>query len=565
MGLVFKYLLGRVSGERANVADIVSDLCEESGLQASQIDVSRITDTTLGFIRTDLVEARAPIEILMTCYFFDKVESDGKIQFIPRNPTPAKTPLAIPEGDLGAYEYGGTPPPKLGRNRRLETEFPIEVDVQYLNPGKKYEQGNQRDRRLVTVSQLVKTFAFAGLVLTNTEAKKKARALMAALWLERFPYQLSLPKKYIGQNPTDILEVSVDAFTHTIRIQKMDYGAPGLLKIEGISEDFAAYDPDASADEDDDDDEITVAGPTLMHLLDVPILRDGDDDSGFYAAACGLIDGWRGSILYVSSDGGSSYSELLAMLYAADIGRSETVLASGPTTVFDNTNTVTIRMVSGTLESVSKLNVLNGKNAGILGDEVIQWQTATLVSAGVYELSGLLRGRRGTDCAIDTHRIGERFVVISPSTMERIHSQVDLIGLNRKYKAVTVGGKLSQSPAINFTNTAAGLMPYSPVHVTGSRDGGNNLTISWVRRTRIGGAWRDYVDASIGEASEAYEVDILDGSNVIRTITGLSSASADYPAVQQSADGLTPGDPIDCIVYQISETIGRGYGRAATV
>lgn len=564
-GMVYKYLLGRIEGARIPVANIVFDLCEESGLSASQIDVAAITDTTLGFVRTDMVQARAPIETLMAAYFFDKVESDGKIWFVPRNPTPAKTVTTIPETDLGAFEFGGTPVPKLGRNRLLETEFPVEVNVQYLNSGKKFEQGSMRDRRLVTVSRLVQSFALSGLVLTNTEAKKIARALLAMRWLERIPYSLTLPKKYLKLNPADILSVTMDGITHAIRIVKLDYGSPGLLKIEGAQEDFAVYDPDAVADEDEDDDEISLVGPTLAYLLDVPMLRDGDNDAGFYVAACGATSAWRGCILYVSRDGGASYSEQAALLSPTDIGRAETVLVSGPVTVFDRTNTVTVRMVSGTLESVSELDVLNGSNAGILGDEIIQWRTATLVSAGVYELSNLLRGRRGTDWAVDTHRIGERFIALSASTMQRMRPPSDEIGLARKYKAVSVGGKLAETAAINFTNTAAGLEPYSPVHVRGARDGSNNLTITWVRRTRIGGAWRDMVDAALGETSEAYEVEILDGSTVVRTITGLTSPTATYTAAQQTTDGLTPGDPVSVVVYQMSETVGRGYGRSATV
>ena len=65
-------------------------------------------------------------------------------------------------------------------------------------------------------------------------------------------------------------------------------------------------------------------------------------------------------------------------------------------------------------------------------------------------------------------------------------------------------------------------MPYAPVHVTGSRNPSGDLAVAWVRRTRLGGAWRDGTGTvPLGEASEAYEVDILDGpgGSVLRTIT----------------------------------------------
>jgi hypothetical protein len=69
----------------------------------------------------------------------------------------------------------------------------------------------------------------------------------------------------------------------------------------------------------------------------------------------------------------------------------------------------------------------------------------------------------------------------------------------------------------------------------------------------------------LGESSEAYEVDILDGDDVVRTIDSLSSETASYSAAEQTTDGLTPGDPVDCVIYQMSATVGRGFGREATV
>jgi hypothetical protein len=39
--------------------------------------------------------------------------------------------------------------------------------------------------------------------------------------------------------------------------------------------------------------------------------------------------------------------------------------------------------------------VLNGANACLIGNEVIQFQTATLIGDNQYRLSGLLRGQAG--------------------------------------------------------------------------------------------------------------------------------------------------------------------------
>jgi hypothetical protein len=41
----------------------------------------------------------------------------------------------------------------------------------------------------------------------------------------------------------------------------------------------------------------------------------------------------------------------------------------------------------------------------------------TVLASGLYELSGLLRGRRGTEWAMASHVTGERFILLWPMTV----------------------------------------------------------------------------------------------------------------------------------------------------
>jgi hypothetical protein len=112
-----------------------------------------------------------------------------------------------------------------------------------------------------------------------------------------------------------------------------------------------------------------------------------------------------------------------------------------------------------------------------------------------------------------THQVGKVVLVLDPATLTRT-SSLDEVGLARLYRAVSIGSDPSLPAAVAFTNEAASLKPYAPVHVQGSRNGGGDLTITWFRRTRYSGEWRDLVDVPLNEASEAYEVDVLDGTDV---------------------------------------------------
>jgi hypothetical protein len=105
--------------------------------------------------------------------------------------------------------------------------------------------------------------------------------------------------------------------------------------------------------------------------------------------------------------------------------------------------------------------------------------------------------------------------------------------------------------------------PYSPVDIAGERDGSDNLTITWKRRARLDFEFRDGDDIPLGEAVEAYEVDILDSGVTVRTIEVLEE-EAEYTAAEQTNDFGAPQPAVDVVIYQIGK-YERGYPGEATI
>jgi hypothetical protein len=202
--------------------------------------------------------------------------------------------------------------------------------------------------------------------------------------------------------------------------------------------------------------------------------------------------------------------------------------------------------------------VLNGANTALLGDEVIQFTTATLIEPGKYRLAGLLRGRLGTEWAISAHQAGERFVLIDGRLQKEAIAQ-DFFGISRLYKGVTIGQVMSDVAERAFAYEARSLKPYAPAHVVQSVEANADITIEWVRRTRIGGAWLNGVDAALGESEESYEIDILDGGVVVRTLS-TSTSSLTYSEADQITDFGSAQSSVAGVIYQISAVVGRGYG-----
>ena len=93
-----------------------------------------------------------------------------------------------------------------------------------------------------------------------------------------------------------------------------------------------------------------------------------------------------------------------------------------------------------------------------------------------------------------------------------------------------------------------------------------DFVITWFRRTRIGGAWIDGTGTvPVSEDSELYTVEILSGSTVVRTITGLTTPTCIYTVAQQIADFGSPQTSISVNCYQMSGEEGRGFKATAVV
>jgi hypothetical protein len=355
-----------------------------------------------------------------------------------------------------------------------------------------------------------------------------------------------------------------------------------VLIAQGMSETTASFVSSAIADAGQGRLSQAIAGyaATRLILVDLPLLCDADDTGGsasraYYLMAGYGAPGWPGAALYRSTEG-SAWTQTGRALGEAAWGASANALGS-PTSPFstDEINSLTVFMTTGAerLESVSQEAMVNGANAALLlksnGEpEILQFRDVTLNPDGSYTLSGLLRGRRGTDVFVDGHQAGELFVLLDADDIETLVVPFGDLDLSRSWREVGFGSLFEDSETIVRSHRGRDLMPLAPVHVVGSRDGAEDLAITWVRRTRIGGELKDGTGTvPLGEASEAYEMDILDGPNgaVVRTLAGLITPAATYAAAEQIADFGSPQPVVHVRICQLSAVVGRGFPTDASL
>ncbi len=547
---------------QSGLANVVEEIAARVGLTSADVDTSRLKNLLEGFVLSEQTSAREALGSLRSAYFFDAVESGGQLVFVPRG---SNVVAEIEEVEL-------IPPRKdsatlLNITRQQEVELPQKLDVIYYDKAQSYQLGNQHAQRISGVSTKALETLRLPLVLSEQEAKHLAEVSLYQRWLARTHYHFTLPRDYLTLEPTDIVQVNVGNASHTIRISEVNIREGAVLEVVGVAEDVLAYqfNVEAAAELFSQTEAENNIGKTRLEILDLPAFPSDSGEVGYLRfAVAGLENNWAGATIFRAEDE-SSYQALITTENEASIGTAATALAEGSIGIFDRKNTLTVLLFGdASLSSASELAVLNGANTALVGNEIIQFTTATLLESGKYMLSGLLRGRLGTEYAMSEHSAGERFVLLD-NLLEKNEISNAIIGLERLYKPVTSGATLAVSDSVSFTYQAQCLKPYAPVHLTAVRDGVGNMTLEWMRRNRLHGEWRNGVDVPISEREEIYEIDILDGTTVVRTISGITSSTANYSATEQVADFGGVQSTLSVKLYQISEIIGRGHAALATL
>ena len=549
---------------------IVEDICDACGLTTAQQDTASLTAWVDGYVVTRQVSGRGAIEPLQQVFMFDGVEIDQQMVFDYRYR--AVVDATLDTDDLGTYEGSKTGGAiRLQEDRRQDVDLPTSVTIQYADPSLDHQSMTQEAKRHITVQPMDHKFATqVPVTMAAAFAKQVAEKTLYNMWVSRNQYKLTLPPKYLELTPGDTVDLVHEGVDYRMYLLDVSYGGNGVIDVDALAKEELTYlDSDSVVDETwvYDPYAISDLADTILHLLDIPLLREQDDFMGVYFAASSVdVDNWPGCSVLVASNG-VDYRTLGYSSTPAKVGRATSVLATAPKfEVFDRINTVRVQVDHGTLASVEEVDVLNGNNIAMVGDEMLGFATATLVSAGLYDLSTLLRGLRGTEAEMSGHAHGDRFVALNTAeAVVNVATQMSTIGLSRWYKGVTSGQAVEDAVALNFINNARRLELLAPVKLEGSKSAGD-WTLAWVRRTRYATNWETEDNAPLDDPFERYEVDIVNVSGtVLRTIEVEDATSVAYTSAQQVTDFGADVDRLTFHVYQISSRIGRGYGGEATV
>ncbi|KAB2911618.1 MAG: hypothetical protein F9K29_21985 [Hyphomicrobiaceae bacterium] len=550
------WITGRLAS--APLAATVSAILADYGFFAH--DTSALTGMLTGFVIDRVLSAREALQPLELAFFIDARESDARIVFTHRG---AGAVAAELNPDLLVEPHAGDALCKLTRTQ--ETDLPSSAKLTYISASGSYSAAVDEARRLAGQSGRV-AIADLPLVLESEQAAQIAEIWLFETWAARERAAFSLPPSRLALEPGDVVALTSGGRSRLLRITEI--GEHGIRDIEARGIDPDVYSGAVPAIRMPGSVPAVITGQPLVLFLDLPMLRGDEPSAAGYVAAA--QSPWPGAIAFYRSPESSGFLLKAVATAPAVTGVTLDALSAGATSRFDYASSVRVRLDQGSLASVTGLALLAGANAAAIETEegaweIVQFASAELVAADTYRLSTFLRGQAGSEWAMPPSLpAGARFVLLdgAPAAVDMTQ---DEIGLGYTWKCGPAGRDIGNPSYVTaqHTFTGRGLIPLSPAHVRGTR-ASDDLTISWIRRTRIGGDSWDAVEVPLGEDEERYEVDILDGSDVVRTLSS-ATPSVVYTAADQTADFGYPQAAIDVRVHQISAVLGRGTPKQATI
>jgi hypothetical protein len=540
------WLNGRFASQE--LAAVVAEICLHS--EFYDFDVSRLRGTVTGFVLRNNESARQSLQSLMLAYDFSSFERNGVLVF--ENNADAQRYAVSPE-DLAVLDdldrvVEKTRSPSAEVSGRTRFGFWDDQNDYQIGAVEAYFPSDA----LNTVTQ-----TDLPLVFTKSEGAEIVERWLADSNMARETVRLAVPPSLTDLAVGDIIDLADEEGT-SYRVERAEefgariFDAVHIERSNGVRSRavFDAIVPKPA----------TATMPVHFAFLDVPVLSDVTNDFAPLFAA--TASPWPGGVAVYGAASNDGYELSTIVKSASTFGRTLSVLDASAPSRFGNTS-VEVSISGGSLSSRSKTEVLNGANACALridaSDdwEILQYLNAELLESGSYRLSGILRGQRGTEHLIqEAVPVGAEIVFLS-TDLRQLPISEESLGLEKYFRVGPSDRAVSDSSFVSSTQvfTGIGQRPYSPVHLACKGGASDDLSFTWIRRTRINGdSWSVY-ETPLGEVDERYLVRVTYGTSVLREAE-VNSASWVYSQSDQTADGVT--GTVEVHVAQISQKFGPG-------
>lgn len=545
------WLNGR--GSSRALGGVVAEICERSGV--TDYDVSGLYGVVRGYAAGNADTARGRLQPLMMAYGFDAIEREGTLVFQTRA---GRSGAVIDTERLAVSEEAESDlttvrAPLAEVAGRLRLSF-IEADGEFAT---RAEEAIFPDEATKSVAQ-----SELPLVLTNAEARGIVERWLSEARVARDTAQFALPLSDLAIRAGDVVRLPGEEGPADYRVDRVEQAEFQML--EAVRVEPGIYVPSDAVEVAVRPKAFVAPVPVDPLFLDLPLLTG--DEAPHVPHVAATARPWPGSVAVYSAPADDGYELNRLLAASATVGQTSTPLFRANPGVIDRGGLLRVELVSGDLSSSDFTQVLNGANVAAIGDgssgnwEVFQYTTANLVGERTYDLGERLRGQAGTDGIMPDVWPAGSIVVILNGALQQIDLALSARGLARHYR---IGPAQRSYDDPSFTHRVEafdgiGLRPYAPVHLRAFGDAGGDLSLSWIRRTRIDGDSWQSVEVPLGEDSELYLVRVFKDQVLLREAT-VTSPAYTYSAAARTADGVT--GTYEIAVAQVSAQFGPGPFR----
>jgi len=539
------WISGRVTAQP--LANVVAEICDAQG--ARDIDVSALYGAVRGYSVGGAESGRAALQPLMLAFGFEAVERDGKIVF--------RTRSGAVDGRLESASFALGEGPRLQLARASNAETAGRIRLNYVEAEGDYEVRAVEAIFPDEVSGAA-TQSEISLALTRSEGRRTVERWLAEARIARDTARFALPISRSDIGAGDVVEIATETASGRFRIDRVEQAE--ALEIEATRVERAVYSPSDEAESDAGARAFISPVPVFPIFLDLPLLIGSEIAHSPHLAVAARP--WPGSVALYSAIEDDDYALNRTFETAATIGQTLGPMFSARAGVPDLGSPLRLRLTGGALESVSRLRLLDGANLMAIGDgsaenwEVFQFSKAEIVEPGIWEISERLRGQVGTDAIIPAVWPTGSTVVLLNGAAGQIDLPLGARGLARHYRIGSAALGYDDPSYVHRIEAfeGVGLRPYSPCHLRVTRLG-DDLQVTWVRRTRIDGDSWAGVEVPLGEASESYLVRVIEASEIRREDVTDAPAWL-YSAAMRAADGISGAFEVE--IAQLSDAFGAG-------
>ena len=545
-----------ITGRAANqpLAAVVAEICEGAGVAA--YDVSDLRGVVRGYATASSATGRAMLQPLMLAHGFDAVERDGVLVFAMRD---GRDAVAIPPEAMVAQEGGD-----LVLGRASDAETPRRLRVGYLEA-----EGSFAPRTAEAVAPDAPLGDAAQselpLMLTRAEARGAVRRWLAEARIARDSARFGLPMSSdLGAG--DVVALDHGGASLRYRIDRVELAGARLVEATRIEPGlYQARMPD---------DDLPVTAPYQAPVpvsglfLDLPLMRGDEVPHAPHLAVTATP--WPGSVAVYDAPEGAEGDFALNTILArrARVGLTTTPMFSASAAVMQRGVGVTVRFAPGVvLESVTEAQLLAGANLMALGSggdwELVQFAEATPLGGGLWAVSGLLRGRFGTEALIPAAWVPGTRAVMIDAAVEQLDLAPGLRDVARRWRIGPAALAYDDPVFVETVQGFAGngLRPFAPAHLRARGAAGGPVVVDWIRQTRLGGEAWGAGEVPLNEETERYALRVRHAGAIVREVE-VTSPGWTYAVGAQGADGVTGAFEIE--VAQVSAQVGPGlWARVA--